>query len=124
KEINTNDSQSSLMRVSNSNKQKLDPWHITGFSDAEGCFIINIRERKKNKIHWGINGIFKICVHIKDLPILKEIQQYFGGIGSISIVSTRNEVNFSVQDIKSITDVIIPHFDKYPLESAKKIDYK
>lgn len=52
-----------------------------------------------------------------------EIQQYFGGIGSISITSTRNEVTFSVQDMKSITSIIIPHFDNYPLESAKKVDY-
>ena len=31
---------------------------------------------------------------------------------------------FSVVNIKDIIHTIIPHFDKYPLQSAKSIDYR
>lgn len=32
-------------------------------------------------------------------------------------------VYYQVRDIKSIQNVIIPHFEKFPLQSAKKIDF-
>jgi BarA-like signal transduction histidine kinase len=47
-----------------------------------------------------------------------------GGIGIIRIESNRDVASYVIQDMKSITDVIITHFDSYPLQSAKKIDYE
>jgi len=29
---------------------KLDPWFVTGFSDAESSFMINITKRPENKV--------------------------------------------------------------------------
>jgi hypothetical protein len=32
------------------NNQKLNPWFITGFSDAEGSFIISMYRNEKSKL--------------------------------------------------------------------------
>lgn len=66
------------------------------------------------------NYIFTL--HSRETSILKEIQAFFGGIGNITF--HKDTVHYRVQDMESIRNVIIPHFDKYPLESAKMIDYK
>lgn len=48
----------------------LDPWFITGFTDAEGSFIINVNEKKDFKNKWGIRASFKISLHLKDIYLL------------------------------------------------------
>lgn len=50
-----------------------------------------------------------------------KVQQYFGGIGSIS--KSGNMVNYSVSSVKDLTNSIIPHFTKYPLLSQKSADF-
>lgn len=91
--------------------------------DAESSFMISVIERKKSLIGWEAQPQFEIHLHSKDLPLLKEIQTFFGGISNIYISSNGKTVRYSIQDIKSIISVIIPHFDNYPLQSAKQIDY-
>ena len=60
------------------NNQILNPWFITGFSDAESSFIISIYSDENNKLKWRVSAYFSIHVHIKDLPFLKLIQKTFG----------------------------------------------
>jgi hypothetical protein len=71
---------------------------------------------------WRIKVIFKICLHIKDLKLLQEIKSFFE-VGNINITSTRAEALYTVSNLKEIITKIIPHFDIYSLQSAKKIDY-
>jgi hypothetical protein len=54
---------------------------------------------------------------------LLELQQLFGGCGSIIQSKNRNTVRFSVSDIKDLTTFIIPHFRKYPLLTQKAADF-
>jgi NADH-ubiquinone oxidoreductase chain 5 len=110
-----------LRKVINSYESNiLDPNFITGFTDAEGCFSILLK-KAKTTIGWQVQASFQIGLHSKDLPLLKKIQKFFGGVGIIS--SHKDTVRYRVRDIKSITSVIITHFDNYPLVSAKSIDY-
>ena len=66
------------------------------------------------------NG-FIIEVNIKDIDLLYKIQTFFGG-GIGSITYTKKVARFSVFGIKDITNVIT-HFNNYPLQSAKQIDF-
>ena len=104
------------------NLKKLNPWFITGFTDAEGSFIIRIRKKPKSSVGWVVVAIFSIALHKKDLHILEYIQTYFGGIGKIRILK-ENVYEFRVESYKQISKVIIPHFDLYPLLTQKKGDY-
>lgn len=42
------------------NKKKLNPWFITGFTDAEGSFILGIYKNNKYKTAHQVQLIFKI----------------------------------------------------------------
>ena len=58
-----------------SNSNNINPWLITGFTDAEGCFGITIR--KKSNSRWYCDTRFMISLHKKDLAVLQLVQAYF-----------------------------------------------
>lgn len=51
------------------------------------------------------------------------IQSFFGGIGTITINPNKNSARYSVVGINDINKFIVTHFENYPLQSAKKIDF-
>jgi hypothetical protein len=53
---------------------------------------------------------------------LDRIQDFFG-VGSICISKRNNQIIYTVSSIKDLNNVIIPHFDKYPLNTPKKADF-
>ena len=92
----------------------LDPYFVSGFSDAEASFIILILKEPKNKTNWTVKTRFSIGLHKKDTLILELIKSYFDGIGTIS-PQNKDSVQYRVGSLKDLNDKIIPHFDKYPL---------
>ena len=98
---------------------RLNPFFVTGFADAESTFNILIQPRSDSKTKWRVKAIFAIGLHEKDLAILEEIKNWFG-VGQI--YSSGTKVYYRVESFKDL-QVIIDHFDKYPLVTAKKIDY-
>ena len=53
---------------------KLNPWFITGFTDAEGCFSFGIKPDANSKLKWRTSPLFVIKLHIKDIAILELIK--------------------------------------------------
>jgi LAGLIDADG endonuclease len=51
------------------------------------------------------------------------IQSFFGGIGTITINPKKRSARYSVVGINDINNFIITHFENYPLQSVKKIDF-
>ena len=102
---------------------KLNPWFVSGLIDGEGCFTVQISKSKTNNLRFKVEAIFRIELHSRDLDLLLELQEYFGGCGSISKYKTRNLVKYSVSSIKDLNEVIIPHFTKYPLLTQKLADF-
>jgi len=62
-------------------------------------------------------------MHEKDRALIQPIQEFFGGIGYISKPNNRSTVEFRVSTLNDIINVIIPHFDNYPLITKKHSDY-
>jgi hypothetical protein len=102
----------------------LKPWFLTGFTDAESYFNIIITKSPSCKIGWRVQARFIIEIHIKDITILKMIQDYFGGIGTITINPKKNSARYIIVRFTDINNIIVPHFNSYPLQSAKKIDFE
>ena len=98
----------------------INPWFVTGFTDAEGSFIIQVRKRNN---HWYCGVSFAISLHKKDLALLKLIQAYFGGIGSIYIHG-KDSYQYVISSAEQITTKVLPHFDNYPLITKKYSDYR
>ena len=100
--------------------QKLDPWFITGFTDAEGSFTISISPDNRSNLKWAVQAIFTINLHKKDLKILEDFKNTLG-VGNISIISD-SAISYKVKSKKEL-QVIIDHFDKYPLVTVKLSDF-
>jgi hypothetical protein len=99
----------------------LNPLYVTGFSDEESCFHLAIGKNPKYKIGYYVNPGFSIALHQRDLELLKKIQIFFGGIGVIRKLK-KNMIQFRVFSIKEL-EIIINHFDQYPLISKKRADF-
>ena len=99
---------------------ELNPLYVTGFSDGEACFHLAIGKNAKYKLGFYVNPGFSIALHKKDENLLRKIQEFFGGVGVLR--EKENIVQFRVFSIKDL-DVIIKHFDSYPLISKKLADY-
>lgn len=100
----------------------LNPYFVTGFSDAEGCFMIRIHSNKTYTLGWTTNASFEIGLHLKDIALLEAIKTFFG-VGKITISENRDVASYRVNSIKQLVENILPHFDKYPLISKKSADY-
>lgn len=104
--------------------RNLNPNWVTGFTDAEGCFTVDIFDKyHPRRSEWRFIPCFQIELHIRDLNLLLDLKSYFNGAGNISTRSNRDSANYRIRDLKSIIDIVIPHFDKYPLISQKCSDY-
>jgi len=98
-------------------------WAITGFTDAEGAFMIKIRKLSSLRAGWAIEPSFEISLHLKDLDLLNKIRNYFGNISTVRIRNDNKMCVFSVRSLDDIVYKIIPHFDNYPLMTKKRADY-
>jgi len=97
----------------------LNPYFITGFSDAECSFLSLVIKRPESRTGWRIVCRYQIGIHVKDLALLESIQSYFGGIGHI-VKQGDGLFSYQVSSPKHISEIIIPHFEKYPLITKKK----
>ena len=66
---------------------------------------------------------FCIGLHISDISLLKEISQYFG-VGNFRVNKSKKVCTYSVVKLKDINNQIIPHFNKYKLQSNKRADFE
>jgi hypothetical protein len=101
--------------------QKLDPWFVTGFIDAEGFFWLYTYSNTASKSGWYVFLDFKITLHKKDRDLLDQIKNFFG-VGEISKHGEKT-INYGVRSIKDL-QLIIKHFDKFTLKTKKLNDYK
>jgi hypothetical protein len=99
---------------------KLHPYHVTGFSDGESCFIISIL-KSGTKTGFAVSAGFQISLHQKDRTLLEMIKAYFNGVGSITNHG-KDSIKYRVTSLKDLM-VIIDHFDKYSLITQKWADY-
>jgi len=76
---------------------------------------------KKFKTGWGVLPVFAIGLHGKDATLLHKIKSYFG-VGRIWIVKSSGLNIYAVQALKDL-EIIIAHFDKYPLITKKRADF-
>lgn len=84
--------------------------------------MLIIRNKSDRKFKFEVGGRFCITLHAKDLDILNLIKDFFG-IGSILYNKKDNSYIYVVTSLKGFTNVIIPHFNKYPLITHKQIDF-
>jgi hypothetical protein len=107
----------------NSINKKLNPYFVSGFADAESCFSTTIYKNNKLTTGYRVRSCFEISLNQRDGFLISQIQLFFEGIGTRRFDKKSNAVKYSVDSLKDLTNIIIPHFKKYQLISQKKADF-
>lgn len=127
-----------------SNPSRLSPFWVTGFSDGESCFQLAIIPNSKFRLGYQVRFNFSIWLKKEDKILLEEIKAFFcalapvpstklcegpqqvvhrkaQGVGKVYKAGSEGFI-YSVNSIKDL-EVVIRHFESYPLISEKWSDY-
>ncbi len=97
--------------------------YVSGFVDGEGCFSVSFNLRAKLKTGIEVRPSFSIGQNERSLKLLRAIEQFFG-CGSIRYSSRDACYRYETRDIRELMRKILPHFEKFPLQSDKAKDFK
>jgi len=111
-----------LKKFSTCSSTIVNPGVWSGLIDGEGSFSIIVDKNKVRTLGWRVQLKFQIGLHTKDLNLLCLLQQHLGGIGSIHSVRNRDIVNYSIDSIKDLNNLIL-YLEKYPLLTQKSADF-
>jgi LAGLIDADG DNA endonuclease family protein len=97
---------------------------LSGFTDGEGCFYLGVGFR------WGKYKValarFDIQLRADDRVILEEIRAFWG-VGHIRYAGqqkrSRPKVVLRIFAASALANVVVPHFDRYPLRAKKQRDF-
>ena len=106
------------------NISTVNPWWIVGIVDGEGNFSVEIARNDTMKLGYQVNLNFNVTQHNRNRIILDKCFDYFGG--NVGGIRTNNKTTgvmmWRVRDRKQIRDIILPFFDRYPLQGGKSLD--
>lgn len=111
------------LRSLHNNTKKLNPWFLTGFTDGEGCFLINVRPKSNRNNGYGVELVFRLHLHSRDRVLLEKIRDFFWVGRLTAAVPAENNVQYWVGALEDIL-VIVNHFNNYPLITQKWSDYQ
>lgn len=75
------------------------------------------------KVGWVVQPVFQIGLHKKDLNLLEKIKTSWGIASLGEIYNKESSSNYVIQSLKGI-NVIVDHFERYPLLTKKREDFK
>jgi len=107
--------------ISSIDQEVKDPNWLAGFTEAEGCFYINLHKSAGREVNERVKIGFKLSQHVRDEQLMRSLITYFG-CGNIN--RDKNSFNFIVTKFSDIRDKIIPFFEKYPIIGNKLLDYQ
>ncbi len=99
----------------------INPYWISGFTDGEGTFYVGINKNSTMNVGYQVLPEFRIVQHKKDIALLHSIKKFF----TCGVVRVNHDDRFElrIRSIEHINQIIIPHFEKYPLITQKKFDF-
>ena len=106
-------------------EREILPEWLTGFVDGEGNFSIVTVEKKSSDApsisSYKVWLHFQITQHSRDTDLMERIATFFecGGVKKRNI----DAVDFKLNKFEELENIIIPFFQKYPLQSAKVLDF-
>ena len=100
---------------------QLTPWFVTGLVEGEGCFSVSFTLRKKLKLGIETRPSFSISLNERDLPLIKQIHEYFG-CGAVRYSKSDRTYKYEVRSVADLVMVILPHFEQYSLKGTKRED--
>ena len=96
--------------------------YVTGFVDGEGCFLISFSLRSKMKLGIEVRPSFSVSQHKRSQDVIFFLWRFFR-CGGVRFSKKDRNYKFEVRNITDLVTVIIPHFRKHPLMTAKKDEF-
>lgn len=99
-----------------------NPNWVSGFIEGEGNFAIKILKNSKYKSGYSARVWFQVNQHYRDDLLIKEFISFFGC--GVTYKDTNGMVTyFVVSKLSDIMNIIIPFFEKHPLQGSKLCNY-
>jgi hypothetical protein len=70
-----------------------------------------------------VRAIYQVSLHERETPLLYKLQEFFGGVGAISIAPTRSTCRYVVAGTKDLINNVSPHFNKFELAGSKDSNF-
>lgn len=118
-------------------------WWVTGLVDGEGCFYAGLNFRSKKTSAGNtvpcveLEARLEVALRADDCAVLDKVQAYFGcgivgnPISSAAAPSTLRQGikanpkrHFRIRNPEDLVSIVIPHFEKFPLQSKKARDFE
>lgn len=103
------------------------PYWVVGFVEGEGLFFVNIYKRKDTVLvapHEGVKLVFKITQDIRNIVLLESFIHVFTTGRVYKQSPTVKVMDFMITGLTDIIKNVIPFFQYYSLEGAKKKDFE
>lgn len=94
----------------------MNPWAVTGLTDAEGYFGFTISKKSGRKLAFELKPRFSFHMHSRDYNLLVNLKEFFG-VGNVSLKAKSSY--YSVGSKEDIA-IIIQHFKLFPLQTSKR----
>ncbi len=97
--------------------------YISGYADGEGCFTVSIAPRATLAVGWEVRPSFSVSQNGDRAEVLFALKAYFG-CGSIRPDRSDKTVKWETRKLDDLVERVVPHFTRYPLLSAKRLDFE
>jgi hypothetical protein len=100
-----------------------DPFWIAGFTSGDGSFVINLNNNKKN-LNFKLASLeYTFHLNVKDADILRGIIEFFNLNNKVVILNNINSAYIHIRKFEDLHNIIIPFFEKYPVQGWKFLDF-
>lgn len=101
--------------------------YLVGLTDGEGCFYVNIRPSRCSSGVFTVELHFYLKLRIDHYDLLQKVKESFG-CGAVYVQKEKRAnhsecYRFEINSRRDIFGVLLPFFDKYPLQGPKLNDY-
>lgn len=113
------------MKTTIYNFSLLNPHFVSGFTEANGSFIISIEESPSMRFGYTVRPRFVLTQHKNSRPLLDEIKQFFNNAGYLTLDHRSGCYNLNIDSVPALLQVVIPHFSdpRYTLLGTKNRDF-
>lgn len=104
--------------------------YIVGLTDGEGSFSVylNPPNKKHGSINYRVQCRYYIKMREDDLPLLEKVQRFWGcGKNYFQKEYRKNQrdnYRFEIFNYQQLKDIVVPFFQKHPLESKRIKDFE
>ena len=95
--------------------------YISGFADGEACFCVSFQPSRRHRFGWEVRPSFSVSQNADRAELLKRIQEVWQ-CGFIRPDRSDKTLKFEVRNLADLVEKVLPHFQTYPLFSAKQSD--